>query len=434
MKQSITRFLTATVVAFLAMGSVWADKATETKYYKILSISCNNKRVDKIRIGGEDREIGQSFKQNEEINWADDRQQIRVQEQNSGRQLTLMGRDFNNKKAKSLTEYLKQQSYGSSRGDNNITIEIRESENSERFSEKRIAMVVGNNNYDHLPWLRNPQSDAFAVSEALSEIGFDVIELYETNDVLLKTAFNRFISMAKDYNIALFYYAGHGVQHDNHNYLIPTNVEASTEKLRLMLNATDVMKSMDTCGAKVRLIYLDACRNDLTGTRGAVLTDFASMEGEKGTFIMLSTGKGQTATDGDGMNSPFAAAFVKHIKAKDTDFTEAMTNIQRATYKATGEKQAPTINSRLIGKLILNPVENRMFELRGSVTNESGKPLVGAIVMINGTVANTSDINGNFHAKAKKGDVITAEYTGYHKRQMTVGNRSKLVMKLKAKR
>src|SRR3979490_2211628 len=186
-------------------------------------------------------------------------------------------------------------------------------------AEKRVAFVVGNGTYKNVAALPNPPIDAKAMAAALRNVGFDVVEGSNlTRDKMTEKLLD-FGKKTQGADVAVFFYAGHGIAIDGINYLLPVDADIKSEmdvKLGSAINI-DVTLDQTMSDAKVKLVFLDACRDNpftakikATATRSVnVQTGLAEMKSGEGTLIAFATGPGQTALDGqEGTHSPFTRA------------------------------------------------------------------------------------------------------------------------------
>ena len=231
------------------------------------------------------------------------------------------------------------------------------SKGTEDFNQHRVALVVGNGSYQSsMGPLKNPPNDAKLVSQTLRELGFEVIELIDANQKQMKKAAREFSSRlsnnAEKNAVGVFYYAGHGIQVNGNNYLIPLEAEITSEGDVDIeaVSANSILMAMESARANYNFIILDACRNNpiprssRSSTRG-----LARMTTSMGSLIAYSTSPGSVALDGDGSNSPYTLALVEALKEKlpvERMFREVRTKVIRATNK----KQTPWESSSLIGE------------------------------------------------------------------------------------
>ena len=224
-------------------------------------------------------------------------------------------------------------------------------------TEKRVALVIGVGRYQHAPALTNPANDVRLIGPALQKLDFDVQIIIDPDYETLKQALRDFGRRLEGAKVALFFYAGHGVQVSGRNYLLPVNAALAREP-DLRYEAFDVqavLDEMDTPG-RVNLVFLDACRdNPLSrslaarmGNRGSAIDrGLARIETQTGgTLIAYATAPGDVAADGD-RNSPFTAALARHIATPGLDVRQMLTRVRGDVQAATSGKQRPWVNESL---------------------------------------------------------------------------------------
>ncbi len=216
---------------------------------------------------------------------------------------------------------------------------------------QRIALVIGNGNYQYsdLPKLANPTNDAEDMARALRGFGFEVIERKNQTLEGMNRAISEFGSKIGGTEVALFYYAGHGIQVRNQNYLIPVNAkiesEASVPYQGVSLN--QVLDEMDNGKSGANIVILDACRNNpITGKfRSGQSRGLASPGSTpKGTVIVYATDPGNVASDGTGRNGLFTAGLLTAFKGKDLTLDGVLTAASAEVEKASGQTQTPYVN------------------------------------------------------------------------------------------
>jgi formylglycine-generating enzyme required for sulfatase activity len=224
-------------------------------------------------------------------------------------------------------------------------------------AEPRYALVIGNGNYGAgFSKLPNPPNDARLVSKALKSAGFDVMTVLDADQKQMKRAFSDFgskLSAAGADAVGLFYYAGHGVQVDGANFLIPTgaSIETAADVDMEAVNADWVLQQMEFAGNRMNIIILDACRNNpLPAGKRSADKGLARMDAPKGSFLAYSTAPGATAVDGKGSNSPYSAALAKAIENDRVPLEQLFRQVRVDVMAATGEDQVPWDASSLTGE------------------------------------------------------------------------------------
>ena len=229
--------------------------------------------------------------------------------------------------------------------------------------EKRVALVIGNAAYTHAPLLDNPANDARDVAAALRKLGFDVIEGINLDETGMRRTVKRFAEVLSGGDVGLFFYAGHGLQVNGQNYLVPIDAKLETAAgLDFELVRLDVVHRTMEREAKANVIFLDACRDNplsrnlarAMGTRSSQIgKGLAVVESGVGTLISFSTQPGNVALDGAGRNSPFAGALVKHIAQPTEDLSTLLIRVRNDVMAETKDRQVPWEHSALRAKLYL---------------------------------------------------------------------------------
>src|SRR6478672_11206733 len=234
-------------------------------------------------------------------------------------------------------------------------------------AERRVAFVAGNGAYKNVAQLPNPPIDAKAIAGALRNVGFDVVEGANLSRDRMTEKLLDFGRKAEGADVAVFYYAGHGIAVNGTNYLLPVDADLKSEmdvKLGAAINV-DLTLEQTMSDAKVKLVFLDACRDNpfaakirsARATRSVnVQTGLAEMKSGEGTLIAFATGPGQTALDGEaGTNSPFTRALVANIAQPGVEIQQAMTKVRAQVSDETSKGQLPWGHTNLIGAVYLNP-------------------------------------------------------------------------------
>ncbi len=234
----------------------------------------------------------------------------------------------------------------------------------EGHASKRVALVIGNSAYESAPVLKNPRNDAEAISAVLQNLGFDVVKGYDLAHLDFARIVGQFRKKLKGADVGLFFYAGHGMQVNGFNYLVPVDAvlgdETSLDFEAVPLHI--ILKLMER-STKTNLVFLDACRdNPLSrnlarsmGTRStAIGQGLARVESGLGTLIAFATQPGNVALDGGGKNSPFATGMLKHMETPGLDVALVMRRVREDVIKATSGSQVPWSNSSLTGSFMFN--------------------------------------------------------------------------------
>jgi len=235
-------------------------------------------------------------------------------------------------------------------------------------ADRRVAFVVGNGAYKNVAQLPNPPIDAKAMAAVLRNVGFEVVEGTNLTRDAMTERLLEFGKKAQGADVAVFFYAGHGIAVSGTNYLLPIDADIKSEmdvKLGAAINI-DLTLDQTMSDAKVKLVFLDACRDNPfaariksnSGTRSvSVQSGLAEMKSGEGTLIAFATGPGQTALDGqEGTNSPFTRALIAHITSPGVEIQQAMTEVRAQVNEETNKGQLPWGHTNLIGSVYLNPV------------------------------------------------------------------------------
>jgi len=225
--------------------------------------------------------------------------------------------------------------------------------------ERRIALVVGIAAYQHAPVLANPVNDARAIGEALRRLGFEVDEVYDPDFRRLSRGIREFGIKAQRADVAVVYYAGHGVQVGRENYLLPADARLERERDLLYEAVPLELLLGEASGArKLGIVLLDACRNNpfvdrmsrsmTVAGRGATSPGLARVDNvPRNTMVVMATKADQIAEDGGGDHSPFAAALLAHFQIPGLELSLFFRSVRDTVLRATGNRQEPYIFSSL---------------------------------------------------------------------------------------
>ncbi|OQY03820.1 MAG: hypothetical protein B6I20_04275 [Bacteroidetes bacterium 4572_117] len=229
----------------------------------------------------------------------------------------------------------------------NIYAQTRGFVTKRKQAKDHIALIIGNSSYPDMP-LENPKNDANAVAEAFNEMGFITEKVIDADREQMGMAINRFSNKLKTARIAVFYFSGHGMQVDGKNFLLPIAKTQSTQINKVeevpyrAINIDEVLTAMNNSKVNFALVALDACRNNPLSSSGkGRLKGLAAVNAPAGSLVMYATKAGQVAYDGDGKNSPFTIAFLKHIKTPGLDVNLLPKNVKNTVLELTNGKQSP---------------------------------------------------------------------------------------------
>jgi hypothetical protein len=241
--------------------------------------------------------------------------------------------------------------------------------------DKRVALVIGNSAYEHAPALPNPTCDAEAMAKMLQAVGFTVVLGTDLDKSAMEDKAREFAKAAATADTALFFYAGHGLQVDGKNYLVPVDAtveDATSISFELMdiENVTSFMTGFDdrTGKEKVAIVLLDACRDNpfaatlkrsLGASRSSAVDKGLAAIGDGGGMIIgFATAPGDVAADGEGNHSPFTTALLEQLPTPGVEFQTLMTRVKAKVVELTRKKerpQRPWTNSDLTTEFYLVP-------------------------------------------------------------------------------
>src|SRR4030081_1869616 len=224
------------------------------------------------------------------------------------------------------------------------------------FAENRVALVIGQSNYHSVVALPNPANDARAMSRLLGEAGFDVTSAADLSQNEMREKVSDFaakVAAKGPDTVALVFYAGHGLQIDGENFLVPVDIdpkrEADIPLQAVRLN--DVLNTLNSVPSKTRIVLLDACRNnpfpDINKTAGHGLAIVDAKVGAAGTFVSYSTSPGAEAEDGTGADSPYTSALLVAAKEPGLSIEDTFKRVRVSVNKATEGRQTPWDSSSL---------------------------------------------------------------------------------------
>ena len=221
---------------------------------------------------------------------------------------------------------------------------------------KRVALVIGNGDYAFAA-LKNPANDAHDMAAVLKTLGFEVQQYQNLNQKKMHKAVRKFGKSLRGADIGLFYYAGHGMEVNDRNYLIPVGVDIESED-EVPYEAIDVgqvLAKMEAAGNPVNILVLDACRNNplersfRSGSRG-----LARMDAPVGSFLLYATAPGKVAADGEGRNGLFTRHLIENLRQPGLTLRDIALKTRVAVMEATGGKQVPWESTSLTRSVMLH--------------------------------------------------------------------------------
>jgi len=227
--------------------------------------------------------------------------------------------------------------------------------------DSRTALVIGNADYKSVGRLRNPVNDARDMARVLRQLDFEVTLLTDTKDKrAMETGIKEFADQLKrDKGVGLFFYAGHGVQLEGKNFMLPIEVstDVSTDLKYDGVEVDLVLQEMGDAGNGMNLIILDACRNNPFPAKDrAVEQGLAHMNAPSGTLISYATAPGDVAEDGSGRNGLFTSKLLTHITQPGLKIEDVFKNVRSDVIEESGNEQTPWESSSLIGDFFFVPV------------------------------------------------------------------------------
>ncbi|MCK5658900.1 MAG: caspase family protein, partial [Alphaproteobacteria bacterium] len=223
--------------------------------------------------------------------------------------------------------------------------------------EDRIALVIGNSDYKIGP-LANPANDASDMANSLRKCGFTVIKNINCSRQQMRRVIREFGEKIRNGGVGLFYYAGHGLQVNGENYLVPVdaNITVEYEVEDECVKASSVLRAMEDAGNRLNIVILDACRNNpfkrsfRSGARG-----LARMDAPAGSLIAYSTAPGSVAADGTGRNGLYTSNLMKHMMTPGLSIEEMFKNVRLNVMNTSNKAQVPWESSSMTGDFYFIP-------------------------------------------------------------------------------
>jgi uncharacterized caspase-like protein len=226
---------------------------------------------------------------------------------------------------------------------------------------RRVALIIGNSAYQHTTPLANPKNDAADIAATMTRLGFEVVVGSDLDKVAMDRTVRIFAEKLTGASLGVFFYAGHGLQVEGFNYLVPIDARlGSANALDFEMVRLDLVQRIMERETKANVLFLDACRDNplarnlarALGTRSAGIgRGLAPVESGEGTLISFSTQPGNVALDGAGRNSPFASALVKHIATPGEDLSTVLINVRNEVMTSTQRRQVPWDHSALTARV-----------------------------------------------------------------------------------
>jgi uncharacterized caspase-like protein len=239
----------------------------------------------------------------------------------------------------------------------------------------RVALVIGNSNYENVGLLPNPKNDADDIATALQGIGFSVRKATDVTFDQMRQALGAFSHDAAQADMALVFFAGHGIEVDKHNFLLPTDAKLESDlDVNFQTVPLDMVVDAVSRAHNLRLVLLDACRNNpfanrmrLSDATRSIGRGLSPIEPKGSTIVFYSARDGTVASDGSGRNSPYSQALLKYLPQADLDVDKMLRKVRDDVLKATNNLQEPTTYGLL-------PSEDIFLVPSRSVVSLVGKP------------------------------------------------------------
>lgn len=230
-------------------------------------------------------------------------------------------------------------------------------------NEARVALIIGNSDYKTAP-LENPANDASDLANALEKQGFNVLVRENVGERGLKEAVDTFAKHLKQGGIGLFFFAGHGIQLKDQNFLLPVDIgfDSESDISYKSVSAEYVLSRMAEAGNRINVVILDACRNNpFQQARRNISKGLGVMNvgrAEKGTFIAYATSPGSTAADGSGRNGLYTKHLLRALETPDTDIDKVFGRVRTGVVQDTNGEQVPWTSSSVVGSFHFDVAED----------------------------------------------------------------------------
>lgn len=220
---------------------------------------------------------------------------------------------------------------------------------------ERAALIIGNQDYAIAP-LDTPEADASAMADRLQHVGYQVTRLTNLRQSDFYDGVDKFFNQHKTAKVILFFYAGHAVQINGKNFLIPIDIQKeSPDVLSMMFDVRYLIAKITASTAETKLIMLDACRDNLFSSNPNAGSGLSELLAPPGTFVAFSTAPGATAEDGDGDNSPYTTALIEGLFRPKIKIEDAFKEVRRKVMRLTENMQTPWESTSLIQDFYVVP-------------------------------------------------------------------------------
>ena len=229
--------------------------------------------------------------------------------------------------------------------------------NTQPHQETRIALLIGNGDYQ-IGRLSNPVNDVRDMAKLLRELGFEVIAKENLGRIVMGEVIRDFGQRLQDGGVGLFYFAGHGMQVNGHNYLIPVdaNIQTEDEVSFQGVDVGQVLAKMQSAKNRLNIVVLDACRNNpYARSFRSTVSGLAKMDAPVGTLVAYATSPGRTAADGSGRNGTYTSHLLQYMKQPKLEIGHLFRQVRREVRRSTNNKQTPWEASSLVGEFYFVP-------------------------------------------------------------------------------
>lgn len=240
---------------------------------------------------------------------------------------------------------------------------------------KRLALIIGNSQYQKTSTLINPENDATDIASSLLRLGFEVIVEHNVSHKRMALAVEAFGNrLAENRGTGLFYYAGHGIQVSGKNYLIPidADIKKSSDIEFEALNVDRVLHAMANADNRLNIIILDACRdNPFAGSFRRISRGLAQIKAPSGTFLAYATAPGEVASDGYDRNGVYTKHILLNIESQQTSIENMFKKVRQGVIAQTNNQQIPWESSSLLGEFYFMDQQIDKTETQALINNES---------------------------------------------------------------
>ena len=253
-------------------------------------------------------------------------------------------------------------------------------------ANERAALVIGNQQYAMAP-LDTPEADAKAMAEQLRRAGYKVTKQVNLRQSEFYDAVDGFFSQHRNAKVILFFYAGHALQVNGKNFMIPVDINPKDpDLLSRMFDLRYLLNKLTESSSETKLVILDACRDNLFSSNPNASSGLSELISPPGSFIAFSTSPGSTAEDGDGDNSPYTTALLASLFRPKVKIEDAFKDVRRKVRLLTNDRQTPWENTSLIQDFFLvseamapaAPVARRSKDGTPARTNPLSRSLLAA--------------------------------------------------------